>query len=110
MATTRHTEARKAHHPERGEIYLTALDPTPGREIQKTRPALVIRNDTSNRLSEITIVAPITSTVRFPLNPVHILLHADAVTGLSKTSVAVFNQIRPVGRRRLAKRLGIVDV
>jgi hypothetical protein len=69
--------AEKAGHPRRGEIYLTALDPTLGREIKKTRPSLVIQHDTSNRLSEMTIVAPITSTVRLPLNPVHVLLEAN---------------------------------
>src|SRR5438270_2189522 len=100
MATTRpRTQAGpKNAHPKRGEIYLTALDPALGREIQKTRPALIIQNDVSNRLSQITIVAPITSTVRFPLNPVHVLLAADKTTGLSVTSVAVFNQIRAIDR------------
>jgi mRNA interferase MazF len=60
-------------------------------------------------LSEITILAPITSTVRFPLNPVHVLLPADPVTGLSVTSVAVLNQIRAVDRIKLIRRLGSVD-
>ena len=110
MATTRRTQIQtKTSHPRRGEIYLTALDPTLGREIQKTRPALVIQNDVSNRLSEITIVAPITSTVRLPVNLVHVLLSAHRSTGLSVTSVALFNQIRAVDRVRLVKRLGSVD-
>ena len=52
------------------------------------------------------IVAPITSTVRFPLNPVHVLLAADQNTGLSVTSVAVFNQIGAVDRIQLIRRLG----
>ena len=55
------------------------------------------------------MVAPITSTVRFPLNPVHVLLPASRSTGLSVTSVALFNQIRAVDRMRLIKRLGSVD-
>src|SRR5437016_12273248 len=108
MAMTRHPKASKVH-PKRGEIFLTALDPTLGREIQKTRPALIIQNDVSNRLTEMTIVAPITSTVRFPLNPVHVLLPADDSTGLSVVSVAVFNQIRAVDKLRLIKKLGSVD-
>src|SRR5438128_8899289 len=99
MAPTRKTKSQV--QPKRGEIYLTALDPTLGREIQKTRPALIIQNDISNRLSDITIVAPITSTVRFPLNPVHVLLPADRSTGLSVTSVALLNQVRAVDRMRL---------
>lgn len=106
MATTRDP---KTSYPKRGEIYLTSLDPALGREIQKTRPALIVQNDLSNRLSDLTIVAPITSTVRFPLNPMHVLLAADQFTGLRVTSVALFNQIRAVDRMRLIKRLGAID-
>ena len=109
MATTRYRTTEKGGRPKRGEIYLTALDPTIGREIRKTRPALIIQNDVSNRLSEVTIVAPITSTVRFPLNPVHVLIAGGQDTGLTVTSVAVFNQIRAVDRVRLIKRLGCID-
>ena len=109
----KHREPRSAKSgwwPRRGEIYLTALDPTVGHEIQKTRPALVIQNDTSNRYGAVTMVAPITSTVRLPLSPLHVLLPAGAATGLAVGSVAVFNQIRTVDRRRLVKRLGAADV
>jgi mRNA interferase MazF len=95
--------------PKRGEIYLTALDPAVGHEIQKTRPALVIQNDTSNRYSTVTMVAPITSTVRLPLSPLHVLLPAGPSTGLTVASVAVFNQIRAVDRKRLIKKMGEVD-
>ena len=110
MATPRRTKTGpQTHWPRRGEIYLTALDPTLGREIQKTRPALIVQNDVANRLSDMTIVAPITSTVRFPLNPVHVLLPADPFTGLTVTSVALFSQIRAVDRMRLIRRLGVVD-
>lgn len=95
--------------PRRGEIYLTALDPAVGHEIQKTRPSLVIQNDTSNRYSAVTMVAPITSTVRLPLSPLHVLLPAGPSTGLTVASVAVFNQIRAVDRKRLIKKMGEVD-
>jgi len=69
----------------------------------------VVQNDTSNQYSALTIVAPITSTVRLPLSPLHVLLPADPSTGLVAPSVAVFNQIRAVDRRRLIKRLGKID-
>ena len=58
----------------------------------------------------MTIVAPISSTVRFPLSPVHVLLAADQRTGLSVTSVALLNQIRAIDRTRLIKKLGAIDV
>ena len=95
--------------PRRGEIYLTKLDPTVGHEIQKTRPALIVQNDVSNRNTPITIVAPITSKVRSPLSLVHVLLEATAKSGLSVTSVALFNHIRAVDHIRLIRRLGSVD-
>jgi len=112
MATTRH--ARKAtataNWPKRGEIYLTALDPTVGHEIRKTRPALIIQNDTTNRYGRLTMVAPITPIVRLPLSPLHVLLPADTSTGLSVPSAAVLGQIRAVDRVRLIKKLGKADV
>ena len=110
MATTRSSqyEGRKTH-PKRAEIYLTSLDPAVGREIRKTRPALIIQNDVSNSHGATTIVAPITSTVRLPLSPVHVLLPAGPSTGLGVPSVAVFNQIRTVDRSRLIKKLGQAD-
>jgi mRNA interferase MazF len=39
----------------------TALDPALGHEIKKTRPALVIQNDITNRYGMTTIVAAISS-------------------------------------------------
>jgi mRNA interferase MazF len=109
MATARHTRRENKDYPRRGEIYLTAFDPTVGREIQKPRACLIVQADVLNRLSDITIIVPITSTVRFPLSPVHVLLASNGITGLAVTSVAVVDQIRAVDRARLVKRLGRVD-
>jgi mRNA interferase MazF len=110
MAETRRPrKAAEGNWPKRGEIYLTALDPAVGHEIKKTKPAVIVQNDTSNCYSAVTLVAPITSTVRLPLSPLHVLLPADAATGLTVASVAVFNQVRAVDRGRLIKKLGQVD-
>ena len=57
----------------------------------------------------MTMVAPVTSTIRLPLSPLHVLLPAGVSTGLIVPSVAVFNQIRAIDRTRLIKRLGAVD-
>ena len=45
--------------PRRREIWLVNFDPTVGREIQKTRPAVVVNSDAVGRLP-IKLVAPIT--------------------------------------------------
>ena len=99
----------RVRFPQRGEIYLTELDPAVGHEIKKTRPALIIQNDVANRVTLLTIVAPITSTIRLPLSPVHVLIEASLKTGLRVTSVASFDQIRTVDRIRLISWLGSVN-
>jgi len=45
----------------RGDIYLVNFDPTIGAEIQKTRPAVIVQYDISNRYSAVTIFAAIIS-------------------------------------------------
>jgi mRNA interferase MazF len=44
----------------RGSIYFARLDPTEGSEINKTRPVLVVSNDTNNQYSNTITVIPIT--------------------------------------------------
>jgi len=49
--------------PRRGDVYWVALDPAVGTEIRKTRPAVVISNDSCNRYGTRVVVLPITSNV-----------------------------------------------
>ena len=49
--------------PRRGDIYWVTLDPALGSEIRKTRPALVISNDSCNTCGARVVVVPITSNV-----------------------------------------------
>ncbi len=95
-------------HPRRGEIYLTALDPALGHEIKKTRPALVIQNDITNRYAMTTVVAAITSRVSTPPYPNEIVV-ARPGTGLEVVSTIRLDQIRTVDRQRLVRRLGKID-
>jgi mRNA interferase MazF len=96
---------RQVVNPARGEIYLVSFDLTLGAEIQKTRPALILQNDVSNRHSPITIVAAITSKFDKKLYPTEVLISAKE-GGLNTDSVALLNQIRSIDRQRLIKRLG----
>ena len=90
--------------PRRGEVWLVNLDPTIGVEIQKTRPAVIIQNDVQNRYSPLTIILPLTSTLR-RLGPTKVLVHPPE-GGLDRPSVILVNQIRAIDQRRLVKRLG----
>ncbi len=108
MAQIRPTRTIRQDFPQRGEIYLTSLDPALGHEIKKTRPALVIQNDITNRYGMTTIVAAITSMVSTRHYPNEVVIQ-PAAAGLRVTSTIRLDQIRTVDRERLIKRLGRVD-
>jgi mRNA interferase MazF len=91
--------------PRRGEVYLVRLDPTIGVEIKKTRPAVVVQNDISNRFTASTIVVPLTSRARDRLYPTEALVPRGE-GGLRADSIAVTRQLRVVDKRRLVRRLG----
>jgi mRNA interferase MazF len=93
----------------RGDVCLVSFDPTVGREIRKTRPALVIQNDIGNQYSPLTTVAAITSQVSAQPFPVEVVIEPSDATGLSKRSAIRLDQIRTIDSRRILKRLGRVD-
>jgi mRNA interferase MazF len=95
--------------PKRGEVYLVSFDPARGHEIQKTRPAVVIQNDVSNRHSPITIVAAISSHFADPPYPREVPIPLGGKSGLNQPSAAILNQLRSIDRVRLVKRLGQLD-
>lgn len=45
----------------RGEIWWVEFDPAEGREIRKTRPAVIVSNDAANRHLARVVVVPVTS-------------------------------------------------
>lgn len=86
----------------RFDVYLVRLDPAEGREIRKTRPALVISPDEMNRHIDTVIVAPMTTKSRpYPTRV--------PVRFQRKTGQIVLDQIRTVDKTRLVKRLGTID-
>lgn len=108
MATRSKPEKEGVTFPRRGEIYLVGFDPTVGHEIRKTRPALIVQNDVSNRYSAITIVAAISSQFSDPPFPREVVIDPED-SGLAKRSAVILNQIRSVDRQRLLKRLSSVS-
>lgn len=88
----------------RGDVVLTRLDPTTGVEIKKTRPVIVLSNDSINHFAELAVVIPLTKNTAH-VSPSHAVIPKGA-GGLAFPSKAVTEQIRAVDRRRLVKRLG----
>ena len=89
-------------HPRRGEVFLVTLDPTQGREIRKARPCLVVSPDELNEHLDTFVVAPMTTGGH--AYPFRIPCRFQRRDGY-----VVLDQLRTVGRRRLARRLGRVS-
>lgn len=88
----------------RGSVWLVSLEPIIGREIGKTRPAVVISNEINNEYAETVTVIPITSSV-FKVYPFEVLL-SKGTANLPKDSKVKCNQIRTVDKKRLIKQMG----
>jgi mRNA interferase MazF len=86
----------------RFEVWLVNLDPTLGREIQKTRSCVVVSPDDLNRVISTVIIAPLTSGGRSYKFRV-----PSKVKG--KTGQVLLDQIRTVDRVRLIKRIDKLD-
>ncbi len=85
--------------PKWGDVYWVALDPTLGSEIQKTRPAVIVSNNSCNAHGSRVIVLPLTSNVE-SLFPGEAL-----VTVKGKRSRALGDQICSLDKSRLRSRI-----
>ena len=85
----------------RGEVYLTSLNPTRGKEIRKTRPCVVVSPDEINAHMGTFIVSPLTTGSQS--YPVRVPCRFGG-----KNGHIVLDQLRTIDRERLLKRLGVV--
>ena len=84
--------------PRRGDIYWVNLDPTVGTEIQKTRPAVIVSNDSCNRYGSRVVVLPVTSNVDS-------LFPGEALVRIKgKPGRVLGDQIRSIDKSRLRDR------
>ena len=92
-----------------GEIWLVSLDPTMGAEIKKTRPAIIVNDNTIGRLP-LKIIVPVTDWKdRYSVAPWMVRIVPDEQNQLSKESSADCFQIRSIAEERCVKKLGQVD-
>jgi mRNA interferase MazF len=86
--------------PKRGDVYWVNLDPVVGTEIRKTRPAVIVSNDSCNRYGTRVVVLPITSNADS-------LYPGEAIVEIKgKTGRALGDQIRSIDKSRLRARVG----
>ncbi|MGL4502177.1 MAG: type II toxin-antitoxin system PemK/MazF family toxin [Planktothrix sp.] len=95
--------------PLRGEVWIVNFDPTVGREIQKTRPAIVVSSNAAGKLP-IKLIAPITDWKSyFAQNFWHVKIKPDSTNGLSKVSAVDTLQLRGMDTQRFIQKIGIVS-
>ncbi|MGE5344187.1 MAG: type II toxin-antitoxin system PemK/MazF family toxin [Candidatus Omnitrophota bacterium] len=93
----------------RWNIFLANLDPTVGSEQGKTRPVLVISDETINQILPIVNVLPLTSVKPGKRIYSNQVLLSSTVTDLPKDSIALCYQIRTLDKQRLIKKIGEIN-
>lgn len=93
---------------ERGAVVTVRLDPAEGREIRKTRPAVIVSNDVACGFDAVVQVVPLTRLPDRELRPYEARVDS-AESGLAKPSRLVANQLRTISRQRIGEVLGRVS-
>lgn len=87
----------------RGDVYYANLNPAFGSEQGGHRPVLIIQNNTGNKFSGTTIVAPMTSSIK-PSLPVHVPVSKE--DNLHPNTIILLEQIRTIDKDRLEEFFG----
>ncbi len=85
----------------RFQVWLVELNPTQGREINKTRPCVVISPNEMAALSTVLVAPMTTKSFHFPCR---IMCKFKGKEGM-----ILLDQIRAVDKLRLVKKVGVID-
>lgn len=90
------------------EIYYCNLDQTQGSAQRGTHPVIIISTDSVNHNISVSTVLPLSSVEPTDrIYPTEILIPQE-VSGLSRQSVAMVQQIRTITHNRLKDKVGMI--
>jgi len=92
----------------RGEIVIANLEPVEGSEQGGVRPVLIIQNDVLNKHAPTTIIAPITSKIYTKEYSTNVIIKKED-SKLKLDSTILLNQIRTIDKKRVIKKIGVLD-
>ncbi len=93
----------KSKFPKRGEVWIVNFDLSVGTEIKKTRPAIIVSNDDSNKFLERVQALPVTSNT----DKVYPCECKILVNGGKRKTMA--DQIMTVSKKRLYKKICVLN-
>ncbi|BBB24285.1 mRNA interferase [Isorropodon fossajaponicum endosymbiont JTNG4] len=85
----------------RFDVWLVSLNPTKGREINKTRPCVVVSPNELSALSTIIIAPMTTKGFEYPCRV--------SVKFQEKKGLILIDQMRAIDKSRLIKKLGVIN-
>lgn len=102
-----YTEAGRI--PARGDIWYVELGEHPGTNVQNgCRPAFIMSNDNANARSGTVTVVPLTSRMKKPYMPTHVLIPASEHIRLGR-SMLLAEQLTTVSKSALKNYVGSLD-
>lgn len=92
----------------KGEVYLVNLSSDEIMNEKSVKPCVIVQNDIGNRFSPTVIVASLSSQLKTPKLPTHVLLDKDKY-GLDSNLIILMEQIRTISKTRLLKKITRLD-
>ncbi len=87
----------------RGEVWWVNFDPSTGGEIKKTRPAIILSNDISNKyLNRVQVVPLTSSTDRLYPSEAYVIVNG-------RRSKAMADQLTTISKLRLVSSIGLLS-
>ena len=94
---------------EQFEIWQSDLSFAKGSEQQGTRPCIILQSNAVSEYGLTTIMAPLTSRKIEKVYPYEVLVEPSYINSLKLISKIKFDQIRVIDKKRLIKKIGVLE-